>query len=164
MRFPLTEPCPTRRLASPSETRRGLPGGRSLTVYFYTDRVGTLHCKASWSTRLELPSGIGSDDPVDPGGDEHQQRQIDCSEPHALSGGPFHGGNSASRRGPGCCGASADFGSRVGGVRSNVTSQMGRNQNCQSTGLLMTAPLSRCGLEHPATRAKDAGGKANQSA
>ena len=42
VRFPLTEPCPTRRLASPSETRRGLPGGRSLTVYFYTDRGGTL--------------------------------------------------------------------------------------------------------------------------
>ena len=42
MRFPLTEPCPTRRLASPSETRRGLPGGRSLTVYFYPDRFGTL--------------------------------------------------------------------------------------------------------------------------
>ena len=42
-RFSLTEPCPTRRLASSSETRRGLPDSRSLTVYFYTDRVGTLY-------------------------------------------------------------------------------------------------------------------------
>ena len=41
-RFPLTEPYPTRWIASLAETRRGLAGGRSLTVYFHRDRVGTL--------------------------------------------------------------------------------------------------------------------------
>lgn len=44
-------------------------------------------------TNEKSPSGTGSDDFVDPGGDEYQERQVKSSQCQAVSCGPPHGGD-----------------------------------------------------------------------